>query len=244
MDVPTSGSKWTHPYDADTEFAMSELSLQTLEAVKAGFSKAEFFKARELSFIALDEISKKICPGMKENDAIQLSNEIMKSLGAEKFWHRTYVRFGENTLKGYHDAAGPNVELGENDIYFLDIAPVFNGYEGDAGATYVVGHDAEMLRCKEDSKIIFDKVKSYWAETQASGQKLYQYAESICSEMGWQFYRNIDGHRLSDFPHQVYCKTKLSNVPFVPSPDLWILELQIRHKTRPFGAFVEDLLML
>jgi len=29
----------------------------------------------------------------------------------------------------------------------------------------------------------------------------------------------------------------------VPASGLWVLEIQLRHPTRPFGAFFEDLLL-
>ena len=37
----------------------------------------------------------------------------------------------------------PGVVLGEHDIFFLDIGPVYGGTEGDAGDTFVFGDDAE-----------------------------------------------------------------------------------------------------
>jgi Xaa-Pro aminopeptidase len=179
---------------------------------------------------------------MWENDAIELANGILKEMGAEKFWHRTYVRFGSNTLKGYSDPAGPNVQLGGNDIFFLDIGPVFRGYEGDLGATYVTGNDPEMLQCRDDSKKVFDRVHSYWKETRATGAQLYKYAAQVAEDLGWKLNLKVDGHRLADFPHQIYCKEKLSRIEFSPSPYLWVVEIQIRHKTRDFGAFYEDII--
>jgi Xaa-Pro aminopeptidase len=218
---------------------MSELG--ALEKVKEDFSLEEFLRVRELTFHALDKIASLVRPGMMENDIIQLAISVLKELGATQFWHRTYVRVGANTLKRYGDPAGPNIPLGEDDIYYLDIGPVFNGYEGDAGDTYVTGIDPEMRQCKEDAKRIFERVKEYWKIHQASGQELYRFANEVAQGLGWDLNLKVDGHRLSDFPHQVYCKTKLSHIPFTPSPYLWVVEIQIRHKTRDFGAFYEDM---
>ncbi|MBS1960797.1 MAG: hypothetical protein JST04_01170 [Bdellovibrionales bacterium] len=52
----------------------------------------------------------------------------------------------------------------------------------------------------------------------------------------------VDGHRMADFPHHRYAKERLAEVPFVPSPDLWVLELQLNDPANRFGAFFEDLL--
>jgi hypothetical protein len=53
----------------------------------------------------------------------------------------------------------------------------------------------------------------------------------------------MSGHRLSEFPHAAHHKGALADAPFTPSPGLWMLEIQLRHPTRPFGAFYEDLLL-
>jgi hypothetical protein len=61
--------------------------------------------------------------------------------------------------------------------------------------------------------------------------------------MGWVFNLKVDGHRIGDFPHKAIHSGSLSSTTFKPTTDLWVLELQIRHPTRPFGAFYEDLLL-
>ena len=49
-------------------------------------------------------------------------------------------------------------------------------------------------------------------------------------------------HRVSDFPHKVHYKGNLGDQDFTPAPNLWILEIQLRHPTENWGAFYEDLL--
>jgi methionyl aminopeptidase len=53
----------------------------------------------------------------------------------------------------------------------------------------------------------------------------------------------LTGHRLSEFPHSAYYNGTLGAVSIRPSPNLWILEIQIRHPTKPIGGFFEDLLL-
>jgi hypothetical protein len=52
----------------------------------------------------------------------------------------------------------------------------------------------------------------------------------------------VRGHRVADYPHPSRQAGKLADLDGVPTPSLWILEIQIRHPTRDFGAFYEDLL--
>ena len=59
----------------------------------------------------------------------------------------------------------------------------------------------------------------------------------------WVLNLDIKGHRVSDFPHAIYKGGKLGDLADTPNGGLWILEIQIAHPTRAFGAFYEDLLV-
>jgi hypothetical protein len=119
---------------------------------------------------------------------------------------------------------------------------VWDHHEGDAGATYVVGEDAEMKACAEAVKTIFDEVEQHWRTTGAGGKALYEYAAQRAEALGWRLNVDIKGHRVSDFPHAIYKAGNLGDFDERPDACLWILEIQIAHPTRPFGAFYEDLL--
>jgi hypothetical protein len=60
--------------------------------------------------------------------------------------------------------------------------------------------------------------------------------------VGWKLNLEIKGHRVSDFPHAIYRGGNLGDFDAVPNPGLWILEIQIAHPSKPYGAFYEDLL--
>jgi len=118
------------------------------------------------------------------------------------------------------------------------------GYEGDAGATYVVGSHPLRHRCAVDAKVLYDRVKERWQQSAVTGEALYAFAEQAALDLGWHFtLSGASGHRLSDFPHALYSKAKIADLPFHPSPCRWVLEIQIRHPELPFGAFYEDLLL-
>lgn len=82
-----------------------------------------------------------------------------------------------------------------NDIFFLDLGPIFNSHEGDVERPFAIGNDPE-----------------------------------------------INGHRISDFPHIAKRRGSVEGFEQTPQANRWILEIQIRHKVFPYGAFYEDLL--
>ena len=75
-----------------------------------------------------------------------------------------------------------------------------------------------------------------------TGKELYDFAGKKSVELGWVLNLSLTGHRLSDFPHRAYYDGTLATVSVRPSPNLWILEVEIRHPTKPFDGFFEDLL--
>jgi hypothetical protein len=120
---------------------------------------------------------------------------------------------------------------------------VWDGHEGDAGATFVVGDDADMRACADACKLIYDEVEAHWRKTRCSGKALYAFAEKVASTHGWRLNVEIRGHRVSDFPHAIYKAGDLGDLDEVPEVGLWILEIQIAHLSKPYGAFYEDLLV-
>ena len=214
-----------------------------IEASKDNFSFEEFFVARTKTWEAIDKISEQICVGMLEEEAQEIAKSTLQVMGTRQGWHKPYVHFGSNTVKTLFETPEPGIRLKENDIFFIDIAPVWQGYEGDAEQTFVTGADPEMKRCALDTKRIFALVSDKWKTEALSGQSLYQFAEQSAKDLGWVLNLKMDGHRLSDFPHTAYYPGKLAAIPFCPSPNLWVLEIQIRHPEKTFGGFYEDILI-
>jgi Xaa-Pro aminopeptidase len=133
--------------------------------------------------------------------------------------------------------------LQDNDVFFIDIGPIYGDTEGDAGETFVVGDDPEHHKAKADVRAIWEEVRARWFSTRASGQQLYEYAQQSTEQRGWKLNLDLSGHRLSDFPHSAHYDGSLADVDFRPSANLWVLEIAIAHPERPFGAFYEDLLL-
>lgn len=199
--------------------------------------------ARDRTWDVVNQLSARVRPGTLESEATAECKRVMTALGMERIWHPSIVRFGANTLKTFKERSEGDPRLAENDIFFIDLGIVWRGHEGDAGATFVVGDDPEMIECAVAARRLFDEVEAYWRKTGATGISLYDYAEYRANDMGWRLNLDIKGHRVSDFPHAVYKAGKLGDFDACPDVGLWILEIQIAHPTRPFGAFYEDLLI-
>ena len=213
------------------------------EAVGEHYDLQMMLTARQKTLQVMRDVATAIRPGMREEEAMELLKGTLKDAGLLRGWHAPYLRFGPNTLKNYGEPSEPNVTLRANDIFFVDIGPVWQKWEGDAGNTFVVGNDPQMHKAARDVRQVFDDVAALWRARGTSGIELYDYAATRARELGWELNLAMSGHRLSDFPHKALHKGGLSEAPFAPTANLWVLEIQIRHPDRPFSAFYEDLLL-
>lgn len=181
-------------------------------------------------------------PGISEAEAKVVAAEVFDELGCERLWHPPLIRIGPNTTRTFRQRSDPNVRLGENDSYFIDLGLVFNGHEGDVGDTFVQGHAPQRQACAEAARELFREVAASWRHEGLSGRALYAFAQQRAQAMGWRLNHAIKGHRLSDFPHAIHRGGDLGDLEQAPASGLWVLEIQIAHPDQPFGAFYEDLL--
>ncbi|KWF18652.1 M24 family metallopeptidase [Burkholderia pseudomultivorans] len=213
------------------------------EAVGAAFSLDAMRHARTMTWKAVDMIAAGIRPGMRESEANALGRRILDDLGMDRIWHPVIVRFGENTLRTFKERSAADPVLADHDIFFIDLGAVWAKHEGDAGATFVCGDDPDMRACADAARTIYREVEQHWRTTGCGGIALYDFAARRADAHGFRLNLDINGHRVSDFPHAIYKAGNLGDFDAVPAAGLWILEIQIAHPTRPFGAFYEDLLV-
>ena len=214
------------------------------EAVGPKYSMPAMTRARDRTVEAVGRIAEGVRPGMSEPQACVLAAGVLAAMGMDRLWHKTLVRIGENTLKTFHEPSDPGVALGELDVFFVDLGVVWDGHEGDAGDTFVVGEDAQMHACGAAARTLWKEVADRWRTDQLSGEALYDFAAEAAHETGWRLNLEIRGHRVCDFPHAIYRAGALGDFALCPSTGLWMLEIQIAHPSLPYGAFFEDLLVL
>lgn len=200
--------------------------------------------ARNKTWQAVRDIARMIRPGMTEKDAIQMANSYFSNKGVRKFWHKTHVRFGQSTVLSFDDPYKDNVILNQDDIFYIDIGPIWDGIEGDCGETFVIGQNSDFLNIKDAVKTLFEDTRAYWKKNCVSGQKMYEFASMRAEQMGYRMLPEyVKGHRLSEFSHAHYSDKSLFDLDFTPSEKRWVMEIQICHPSMKFGAFYEDILM-
>src|SRR5579864_4824404 len=126
--------------------------LASAERVGPTFSIDGMLLAREKTREAMRRIAARVKPGMVEEDAVEMAKSVLTGMGLALSWHPTRVRFGANTIKPMKQASVPGVVLRENDIFFIDIAPRVDAWEGDGGASFVVGQNEAYDRCARDAE--------------------------------------------------------------------------------------------
>ena len=146
------------------------------EAVGATYDPALMRRARELSWAALERIRAFMRPGMSEEEAKAEAEDVFSDLDMQRLWHRPYIRIGANTLKTYNQPSDPDVRLGANDVYFIDLGLVFDGHEGDVGDTFVVGDAPRQQACAAAARALFHEVATEWRANGISGRDLYAFA--------------------------------------------------------------------
>lgn len=216
----------------------------TLDKEKTGslFEMHKMIQARNKTMQAVQNIASKIQVGMTEQEAKNIAKQELQAMGMERIWHGIIIRFGKSTIKTFNQPIDPDNKLMENDIFFIDLGVVWEGHEGDAGDSFVVGNAPDKQACAEAARTLWNEVRKKWIQDQCTGFDLYQYAETRASQMGWDLNLEIKGHRVCDFPHAIYKAGRLGDFSYCPNVGLWILEIQIAHPSGEYGAFFEDLL--
>jgi Xaa-Pro aminopeptidase len=213
------------------------------EAVSEKFSAEKLESCQTKTWELVHKLRGQIKPGMTEAEANEIYKSLQQQTGAEKYWHPPKIRFGKNTMCAFRDPSAPDVKLKNDDIFFLDIGPIYDGYEGDCGQTYTLGNFPEGEKIIFEGERIFKKVSERFQQTGQSGAELYEYAEQLAADAGYELVgEGAKGHRVSDFPHAVFHRGSLKDYKGSTTAHRWILEIQLRDQKSNIGAFFEDIL--
>ncbi len=219
------------------------MSRELAERVGEQHDPAILLEGRRRTVAAVHEIASRVAPGMREADALELVRRTLRGHGFEREWIAPTVQFGANTRTRSGEAQDPDVVLAPEDLWILDVGPLWNGYECDFGDTFVMGGDGERHRLVRDLHAVFEASCDHWRATRATGAAIYRVAAAEAAARGWVLDEHIAGHRLGQYPHADLQAGTLAAADFAPSPGLWMLEIQLRHPDRPYSAFFEDLLV-
>lgn len=188
------------------------------------------------------------------NEAIyQLAREMH---GITTYWHKRIVRAGPNTLFPYAENP-PDLILGEDEILFVDLGPVFAEWEADFGRTYVLGSDPLKLKLRDDVGKAFAEGKRYFEEhAELNSREYFEAVARLAARYGWEWGGPIAGHLIGHFPHERIEGDKVT-LYIHPESSLgmrsldeqgrkrhWILEIHFVDRERGMGGFYEELLTI
>lgn len=218
--------------------------------------KLEHAQAVSIQLFNAIEDNKLVVAGKSEE---QLNTEVcdlaVKKFGIVNHWHKKIVRSGKNTLAIYPDNP-PNRIIDKDDILFVDLGPIVDGYEADLGRTYVLGNDALKLKLKHDVEAAWYEIRDWYRQqTNVKASTLFQLCVDKAKEKGWEFGGEIAGHIVGKYPHEQPADPKSLELDVHPSNhnDMsltdangnerhWILELQFVDREKQIGAYFEQLL--
>lgn len=218
---------------------------------------AALLDAQQRAAALFARIETLVRPGLSES---RLTAEIAelgrREFGIEQNWHKRIVRAGPNTLAPY-DENPPDLIIGEDDILFADLGPLFEKWEADFGRTYVLGADPHKLRLRDDLATAFAAAKRYFQDRpQITGAELYAYAQELARQAGWEFGGKLAGHLVGEFPHKAWATdpalvwagadnhTPMRALDPFGRQRHWILEIHFVDRQRRIGGFYEELLTI
>jgi Xaa-Pro aminopeptidase len=218
----------------------------------AGLREAD---RRGLALLDRIEAAGLIAPGRTEREVEDDIRILARDeFGVEHHWHDRLVRAGANTLAIAGEEM-PERIIGEDDMVFVDLGPVFAEWEADVGRSYAVGGDpAKRALCAElDAQ--FEIVRGhYLAHPDITGAALYDFACASAARAGWRYGGRIAGHIVGEYNHRDWPgdrnlarigpmnPTKLSGPDHLGRKRYWILEIHLVEPGGQFAGFYERLL--
>jgi Xaa-Pro dipeptidase len=178
----------------------------------------------------------------------------LKDFGVTTHWHKRIVRSGPNSITTAGDH--PSVrEIEAGDIVYLDLGPVFEGWEADIGKSYALGDHPRKNALVAELPRQFEIVQKHFrSHPDITGAALYDFAVKSAEAAGWKFGGKIAGHIVSEFAHAQIPGAKdltrisplnpepMSNPDGNGNPRHWIGEIHLVEIDGSFGGFYERLL--
>ncbi len=221
-------------------------------------TKNRLLNAEKTAIELFEEVEKSnlIVAGKTEQ---QLSKEVsdlaFEKFGIQNHWHKKIVRTGVNTLATYSQNP-PDKKIEEDDILFIDLGPIVDGYEADLGRTYVLGENETKLKLKDDVEKAWYEIRAWYEkQTTLKASTMFQHVVTTAHKYGWTFAGEIAGHIVGQFPHEQPADPKSLELDIHPDNhnDMflldangnkrhWILELQFVDNEKKIGGYFEQLL--
>ena len=128
----------------EAEIIKADEVVVNLRLIKSPSEISLMKKAFHISELALNEILKKIKPGMTEYAVVGIAQKIMYENGAEYEGHPLYVLAGVNSKPGISRPSGRKIKKGE--MIQLDIGARVGGYSSSVGRPICLGKMTEEMK--------------------------------------------------------------------------------------------------
>lgn len=222
--------------------------------------RERLIEAEKSALPIFDIIEKRgiLIAGKSESRVLKDVSELFWELfRVKKFWHKSIVRAGKNTLCSYGENP-PDLLLQEGDILFLDFGPVFGEWEADIGKTFIVGavSDSLKLKLQKDTEAAWLEGREFYNQNRLrlTGADYFEYTKKLTAKYGWQYGGCHCGHLVGKFPHEELVGEERVNYlhsengkPLAAKDRCgnerhWIYEMHFVDRERGIGAFYERLL--
>lgn len=196
-----------------------------------------------------------IAAGRKESEVEREIFELAKQKYGVKFhWHKRVVRAGPNSMTVYR-IDPPDLTIGEDDIVYVDLGPVFGEWEADFGRSFVVGDNPLKLKLLNALPKMHAIGRAHFEQQESlTGAELFEFMQKAAAADGWSFGGEIAGHIIGEFPHTRIPgeentfliapenPTRLRDLDENGNIKHWILEVHLIDPTRSYGGFYEELI--
>jgi Xaa-Pro aminopeptidase len=214
-----------------------------MHSVSEKFDLDTYQNVRRLTQLAVEQAAALIVSGTNHSRGQEIIINELEKFGITERWHPTKLRIGGDTVKTFREKPDQSIVLQDNDIFFIDVGPVYKEHEADYGQTYTVGDDSRLLELAKSAREIFYEVQAHWRAAGVSGLELYKIASEEAQKRGLELNTTMDGHRLGDFPHGLFHKGSLRGCQEIPLQNVWVLEILLKDPKLNLGSFYEDILI-
>jgi hypothetical protein len=105
-------------------------------------------QCQRLAFRAVKEVAGLMTPGWTEQQAAEMVQTYLSDSGVKTFFHYPFAWFGERSkfaaMKNYREAMPTTRKLRENEVFILDVAPIYQNHSSDVGYTSCAGKNHEL----------------------------------------------------------------------------------------------------
>ncbi len=166
MNIEKLASKtsWRIPF-LQKQLAKNAAVIPTIENLQG------FYESERLALQAVKHVGELLQPGWSEKKTADILHSYLRDYGVKQYFHRAFVWFGERTkfhgINNYSDYSPTNHILGENDVFILDIAPIYKNFTCDIGYTNCKGNNSQFTKAKKTLDELYIKIPKFFQSVES-----------------------------------------------------------------------------